>query len=103
MNKREIIIEKGGLLTSIKIDNLINTLKNGDLVDIRFLIYLFYDFNKSVTYVIAEVEELDLFEELIREVQSINTDDFSVMKKYNFSRFQKCLKEVTESIKERKN
>lgn len=103
MSKRDIIIENGGLLNIIKNENIINTLKEGSPVDIRFLIYLFYDLNKSVSYVITEVEEIDLFEKLINDINSINVDDFSVMKKYNFSRFQKCLSEVTECIKERKS
>ena len=103
IDNRNIIIENGGLLTTLGIENILKVVEEGKAVDIRYMIYLFYDLNKNIAYRITEVDELNLFDDLIKKVNDINTEDFSIMKKYNFSRFQKCLEEVVESIKERKS
>lgn len=100
IKKRDSITESVGLIKTVGIENIMDVIKNGASVDIRYMIYLFYDFNKNVVNRVTERESLGLYDSLLKKVSKVDSKDFSTMKKYNIKRFKKCLKDVIEGIKE---
>lgn len=100
IKKRDSITESVGLIKTIGEKNIMGIIKDGASVDIRYMIYLFNDFNKNIVYRITERESLDSYDSLLKKVSKVDSKNFSMMKKYNVKRFEKCLKDVIEAIKE---
>lgn len=92
------LLNKKKFISEIGIDNIVYIVEKGNVIDVRFLIYLL---NEIYNY--ANVKELypndgKGLKDLLKQLKSINTDNFNKMKKYSFDSLLLNISEFIERL-----
>ncbi len=86
--------QKKTFIKDIGIENIITIIKKGNSLDMRFLVYLFYDIYNYSNMVSLFPDDKDLIVELKNLIQEIDKSKMSKMKIFNINVFIKCLDDI---------
>ena len=94
----QVTEQRSNIKMTINIDNIVYIVEKGNVIDVRFLIYLLNE-----TYNYANVKELypsdgKGLKDLLKQLKSINTDNFNKMKKYSFDSLLLDISEFIERL-----